>query len=240
MKPATIFTTALLVGFSGAMMPGPMLTVTINESFRRGAMAGPLVVLGHGILEAAMVLALLVGLGRFLGQPRVLGTIGVIGGVALAWMGYGMTRASFQATLRLSLEMGGGGTPFGPVVAGVVSSISNPYWTLWWVTVGMGYLAFALRRGHSGVVAFYTGHIMADFVWYSLVALAVAGGQHVFPDSVYKGVLAAAGVFLLALAVYFVYSGVQFLQGKAGTAGGAGAAGATLPGIADQGGDRKG
>jgi threonine/homoserine/homoserine lactone efflux protein len=44
--------TSFVIALSGAMMPGPLLTVTISESPRRGMLAGPLLVLGHGILDA--------------------------------------------------------------------------------------------------------------------------------------------------------------------------------------------
>jgi len=63
-----IFTTALLVGFSGAVMPGPLTAVTIEHALRRGYPAAPLVTLGHALLEVVMVILLLVGLGNYLAR----------------------------------------------------------------------------------------------------------------------------------------------------------------------------
>ena len=57
-----IFTTALLVGLSGALMPGPLTAVTMEHAFRRGYLAAPLITLGHASLEVVMVLLLLLGL----------------------------------------------------------------------------------------------------------------------------------------------------------------------------------
>mgnify|MGYP000862952647 CR=1 FL=1 len=75
-----LFITAFLVGLSGAMMPGPLLTVTIAESARRGFKAGPLIVLGHAILELALIIALLAGLSFYLKKPLVTTVISIVGG----------------------------------------------------------------------------------------------------------------------------------------------------------------
>jgi threonine/homoserine/homoserine lactone efflux protein len=47
-------------------MPGPLLTVTISESSRRGMMTGPLLIAGHALLEMTLVLALIMGLAPLL------------------------------------------------------------------------------------------------------------------------------------------------------------------------------
>ena len=39
-----IFATSFVIALSGALMPGPVLTVTISESTKRGFWAGPLII----------------------------------------------------------------------------------------------------------------------------------------------------------------------------------------------------
>ncbi len=74
---AGVASTSFIVALSGALMPGPLLTVTVGEAARRGFWAGPLIMVGHSLLELALVLLLLVGLGAWLNQPVILGTVGV-------------------------------------------------------------------------------------------------------------------------------------------------------------------
>lgn len=210
----TIFIGSLLMGFSGAMMPGPLLTVTINQSLRKGIKAGPQLIFGHAILELSLVTVILVGLGKFITLPIVKGIIGLGGGIFLLWMGYGILREVLRNNSGLELTWESEQKQMNPVLAGITTSAANPYWSIWWATVGAGSLLLAGNYGLWGFVAFYAGHILADFSWYSLVSVAVVGGKKLFTPTVYRGVLLVCGVFLLGLAVYFVYSGIGFLSGR--------------------------
>ncbi|MGI9952317.1 LysE family transporter [Moorellaceae bacterium AZ2] len=214
----TIFATAFTVGLSGAMMPGPLLTVTIGEAARRGFLAGPLLVLGHGILEGILVAALAMGLGSFLTMAAVAKVIAVIGGMFLIYMGWGIFRDAWyhRVTLNVdpgqpaSLEKTDSSPPkyMHPVLAGVLVSLSNPYWTLWWATVGLGYIVLSLKQGIPGLVSFLSGHILSDLAWYSLVAAAIAKGRHLVTPVIYRGVLLVCGLFLIFLGGSFVFWGV--------------------------------
>lgn len=212
MEAGALFVTAFIVGLSGAMMPGPLLTAAIAESMQRGFWAGPQIVLGHAILELALVLALLGGLASFLVKDIVTSVIALLGGAFLIFMGLTMSRDALRGNISLEdnislpehREAG-----LNPVIAGITVSFANPFWHLWWVTVGLSYISMAIKSGPLGLTSFCSGHIMADLAWYSLVALAVTGGRKFINQRVYNFVLAACGIFLLVLGLYFIYAGLQ-------------------------------
>ena len=215
-KLIAIFTTSLIVGFSGALMPGPLLTVVISGSARRGFWEGPALVLGHAVAEALIVAALAVGLSRLLKRNLVAGLIGLLGGAFLLWMGFDIVRSAWWGMVSLEQSTGAqAGLQFGPIITGIVVSISNPYWVLWWATVGASYVALSLEQGPLGLGCFYFGHILSDLSWYSLVALLIVRGKALLSQPVYRLILLVCGFFLIALSLYFIYSGIKFLRGKA-------------------------
>lgn len=208
-----IFSTALLVGLSGALMPGPLTAVTVEHALRRGYRAAPLAVLGHALLEVMVVALLLVGLGNYLALPAVAGVIGLAGGLVMAWMGYGMIRGAARATLSPDVPTGRGWRTGSPFWSGLISTLSNPYWFLWWATIGAGYVAHSRSQGLPGVFSFYGGHILADFLWLSLIAAAVVSGKRRLTDRIYRWIIIGLGIFLGIFSLYFFWSGLQIIQG---------------------------
>jgi len=211
-----IFGTSFLVGFSGAMMPGPFLTMTIGETLRRGFWAGPLMVLGHGLLEGALVASFVAGLASLVTQPAVSHTIAALGGFSLCLLGFWTAWDAYMGRVKLALsgpEAGEAGprergAKLHPVPAGALVSLANPYWVLWWATIGLNYVTMSMTRGLTGLAVFYGGHILSDLTWFSLVSAAVAAGRQLFGPAVYKNVLIACGGALVVLGLYFLYSGL--------------------------------
>ncbi len=203
-----------LIGFSGAMMPGPVTTLIVTETARRGFIAGPLITLGHVLLELVMVIALFFGLGDVLKQNYVAGAIGVLGGLFLLWMGFDIAQSAWRGKVSLNNLSATNSTNSSgnPIIAGILTSVANPYWLLWWATVGATYLITFRMFGIAGVIAFYIGHTLADWVWNNVVAFIVATGRRVMSDRVYRGILLVCGIFLIALSFYFVQSGLGFLR----------------------------
>jgi threonine/homoserine/homoserine lactone efflux protein len=202
----TIFFSSFLIALSGAMMPGPLLTATIGETSRRGILAGPMLVAGHGILETALVTALLLGLAPYLQQQEVFVAIALSGAVILLWLAFGMFRSMPTLTLRLE----SGAPQHGNlIITGIVLSAVNPYWVIWWATIGFGYILHSRLFGLAGILVFFIGHILADFAWYSAVSGAVAGGRRFLSDRLYRGIIGFCAILLVIFAGYFFYAGLQ-------------------------------
>ena len=206
MNIVLVFFSSFVLALSGALVPGPLFTLTVSESLRRGAKAGPLIILGHGLLEIALVVLLLFKITPFLTGPDARVYISVTGGVILIIMGGLLFRDSRSARLVLS---GGQRQSSGmhPVISGVLGSLSNPYWSIWWVTIGLGYLVSSLRYGVPGVLAFFAGHISADLLWYSMISYAVSRGQKIMGERGYRFLLSVCGIFLVFFGGWFL-SGV--------------------------------
>lgn len=203
-----IAVSAFLVGLSGALAPGPVLVVAINHSIQQGFKAGPLIVVGHGILEVNIVALIALGFDRYVKDPTVVAMVGIIGGLVLLWMGTGMLRNVRKLSMSF---MGNGKTGVGPVASGFLSSASNPYFIIWWATIGITFITRALQYGLLGLLVFYVGHILSDFVWYSFVSGAISKGKERISDRIYRGLVLVCGIFLVGFGLYFGTSGVRFL-----------------------------
>ncbi len=215
MIPALIalFAASFGIALSGALMPGPVFSAVVSESSRRGAVAGPLFMLGHSILEASLVALIVLGAGPFLRRPEVFILVSLAGGVIMLAMALGM----FRGLPRLSLDLSGEGKHYGRLAwSGAVLSLSNPYWTVWWVTVGLGWIGRGLELGPAGVIAFYLGHIAGDLAWYSFLSLMVAKGRRFLNDKRYRVLIGCCAAALAGFGLWFLWSGGLKLAQRVG------------------------
>jgi threonine/homoserine/homoserine lactone efflux protein len=197
----------MLIGLSGALMPGPMFTVCVAESYKKGFWAGPLMVVGHAIPEIALAVLFSIGLNKFLDDKTVVGVIGIVGGLFLGWLAVKIfveVRRGVTVDLTSKKDVG-----WGPLVAGIWTSVSNPGWIVWWATIGARYILLSLDHGIIGVVFFLVGHEMADLVWYGTVSFLVSRGRGRISDRIYHGVLYACSFLVLVFAVLFLVNGIR-------------------------------
>ena len=187
-------------------MPGPLVTVTISESTARGAKAGPMLIAGHAILEMFLLIALLLGLAPLLKNEYFFIVIAFLGSIIMLWMAYGMFRS--LPTLSIQTEASAGRKK-NLLVSGILMSLANPYWIIWWATIGIGYIIHSQKLGPWGIGLFYIGHILGDLLWYAAISLAVAKGRKLFTDSTYRILIGICATFLMGFAFYLVISGAK-------------------------------
>jgi len=198
MNLISIFIISFLIALSGALAPGPLLAVVIAETPRRGFKTGPLVIVGHGILETIMVVLLLLGLSKFLNTPFLIKITGTLGSVILFYFGVKL----LITTPEIELSSPAKSSRNLPLL-GITMSLANPYWTIWWLTIGLGLLLTAQKVGLIAILFFFLGHILADFTWYSLVSFSISRGKKLLTAKRYKILITLCGLTLISLGIYF-------------------------------------
>lgn len=200
---------AFLLALTGAMAPGPMLTVAIEHAVTRGRRPAMLLLVGHGVLEAVLLVGLAFGLNRVLTLPVVTMGLSLVGGAFLVWMGGALFADVVRRRVSLQALPADERRPsrWGPVARGAVVSLSNPYWTIWWATVGLKLASDGLAVGPAGIAAFFFGHELADIAWYGLVIHAVASGKRFMTETLFRSVLAGCAVFLVGAGGAFIVLG---------------------------------
>ncbi|HSW10840.1 MAG TPA: LysE family transporter [Bacillota bacterium] len=203
---------ALGVGLSGALMPGPLTVVVLHQAMRLGTAAGLLAGSAHALLEFFMVLALGVGLGRLLNRPAVAGGVALAGGLAMLAISWQMVMA--PPPLPPAVQPGPGLIPSGALLGGAVATLGNPYWFVWWATVGASQIAWAGRRHR---LIFWLGHITADLAWLTVLAVAVSRGRNLLGGPAYSLLLQGLGAAVAVLGLYFVLSARRLARGRGPT-----------------------
>ena len=209
MELLTLFFQSFMVGFSGAMMPGPLLAVDIAETPRHGWMAGPILSAGHAVAEIAVVVVLSLGVAALAQNNTVASVIGVVGGIALILMGGSMGYETLKNKLSYEVEGANKTGSHRLAIKGVTATLSNPYWFVWWATTGLAFLLRSQKFGWVGPVVFYFGHIMSDFVWYTVVSLLLWQGKRLLVGRGLKILMALCAAFLIYLGCLFIIEGLS-------------------------------
>ena len=196
---------AVVISLSGVMAPGPVTAVTIGLGARRRH-AGALVAVGHAIVEFPLMVLIVLGVGRFFEVPSVRIGIGFAGGVMLLVMAAGMFLA-----LRKADDGAAELARSGPVLTGVLLSIGNPYFLLWWATVGLALASRAAKLGIMAFVLFAILHWLCDLVWLEVLSRASFRGSKVFGRRGQRIVLAICAAALLFFAGTFLFRAARDL-----------------------------
>jgi threonine/homoserine/homoserine lactone efflux protein len=187
-----------VIGLSGALAPGPTLVATINASIAGDWTIGLKVSLGHVIVELFLVILILLGFAT-VALPYTTAIAG-IGGIALVAFGALTIAGSRKATMSSSQVQ----TVANPYMAGLVTSAANPYFWIWWLSIGSAMVIAGLQGGLVLVGAFMLGHWTADTVWYTLVSAGVSKGRTIFSDTAYQKIIVLCGIFLILFGVYYL------------------------------------
>ncbi len=203
---AILLSIGFVVGISGAVMPGPLLIYTIQESLKKGKWVGALVILGHALVEVFVFLLLALGMLSFFSSQEFVRAASIIGGAALMIMAFDSAKdLNSKTDLKIKKR------PYGLVMGGIIYTAVNPGFPIWWLTAGTRLLMEGYSQlGLPGMVIVLIGHWGADLGWFLFVSLTASKSERfLFEKGWYKGIRLGLAALLAVIGIYFFWTGTR-------------------------------
>jgi len=187
---------AIGISLSGVMLPGPLTAATIARGYN-DKNAGALIGIGHGVIEMPIIALVYFGFASYLTIPVVKQITGVAGGLLLIVMGLVVFFTFNKPMARSSAA------PYGSLVTGIVMTGGNPYFFLWWATIGVALITGAVAFGIYGIVLFAIVHWSCDIVWSQVVSMTVFKTRHLWTPGVQKVIFGICALVLIGFGIWF-------------------------------------
>lgn len=180
-------------------MPGPVTAGTIAKGYS-DKYAGMKIAVGHGFVEFPLVALIGFGLGSFFVHKEVTIVIGLVGGAFLLYIGYNMIR------LRKDVDKTEEYFPYHPIIVGVLTTASSPYFFIWWATIGLVLISTAITFGIAAFIVFIVLHWFCDFAWDHFVSYTVFSSKRFWTEKVHQMVFGIFGALMIFFGFYFIIS----------------------------------
>ncbi len=195
----------VVISLSGVMAPGPVTAAAIAMGIR-SRYAGALIAVGHGVVEFPLMILIVLGVGRILKLPTAQIVIGLAGGIFLLIMAIQMLKSLRSAEKQQSQV-----TKSAPVLAGIILSAGNPYFLLWWATIGLALATTATGIGIWAFVVFAIVHWLCDLIWLSALSWASFKGSVLLGPRGMRIVLMICSAALFVFGLFFIYNAANIL-----------------------------
>ncbi|MDP6042855.1 MAG: LysE family transporter [Dehalococcoidales bacterium] len=199
-----ILLSVVIISFSGVMMPGPMFAITLAKSYK-SQLAGTQISLGHAVIEVPLILLIYFGFAQFFQNVIVQLVLSVAGSGMIIWLGISMFRARTEVVRK------GKDLPYNAFTAGIITSALNPFFLLWWVTIGSMLIMRILDFGVIGLVVFIMVHWLCDLVWLTLVSIVVYRTHSLWGLKLQEWIFTACSLLLVGFGIWFLVSGIQLV-----------------------------
>ena len=190
----------IVISASGVMAPGPLFAANIAHGLRDGAKSGIKMAIGHTIVELPLVILLGIGVFSLELFPEFRTVISILGAITLFVFAAIQIKTIFrnkESTTNLKQR---------PLVSGILLSALNPFFIIWWLTIGFKLISDAmLIWAFSGILVLFVLHIWMDFAWLGAISYLASKSAKILSNKNYK-------IIMICLSVMLVYFGITFLE----------------------------
>lgn len=203
--------TVVFVTASGALAPGPLFFATISHGSQSGAKTGLVFSLSHTVVEFSLIMLFTVGLLTIANEPFVKQIIGIIGGIVLIIFGGFQLRNAMKQNIEEH-------SPKQPKTSrlfliGMLLTGFNPYFIIWWLTIGAQLILLSLEfASFLGVIFMYLCHVWMDYVWLIGISYFAKKGRNILGMRWYLPLLSIFGIILIYFGIQFIVDAVKLFQ----------------------------
>jgi threonine/homoserine/homoserine lactone efflux protein len=209
MNPLNFAATVIILSASGALAPGPLFFVTVSHGIKSGTKSGILFSIAHSLVEFSLVMLLALGLLSVANVPAVRLAVGVAGGAALIVFGAMQIRSSFS--YKPEETKTGQSATRNLFLIGLALTGLNPYFIVWWLTVGANLIFISLEfAGLAGVVFMFVCHVWVDYAWLILVSGFAKRSSKILRFKWYRVLMAVFGLVLIYFGLTFLIDSLSF------------------------------
>jgi threonine/homoserine/homoserine lactone efflux protein len=190
----------IVISASGVMAPGPLFAANVSYGLREGAKAGYKMAIGHTIVEFPLVVLLGIGVFSLESLPEFRVVISILGAITLFVFAGMQVRTVFR-----NKELVSSNPKQSPLIAGIILSALNPFFIIWWLTIGFKLISDAmLIWAFAGILIVFVLHIWMDFAWLGTVAFLASKSSKILSNRNYK-------MLIIGLSLMLIYFGITFL-----------------------------
>lgn len=189
----------IIVSASGVMTPGPLFAANISHGLREGGKSGLKMAIGHSVVEFPLVILLGIGVFSLESIPEFRTIVSILGAITLFVFAGLQIRTTFQEKNITSSKL-----KQGPLITGIALSALNPFFIIWWVTIGFKLISDAmLIWAFGGILIMFGLHIWMDFAWLGATSSLASKSRKILSNRNYK-------VIMTGLSLMLVYFGITF------------------------------
>jgi len=195
----------IIISASGALSPGPLTVATVAVSLKRNWKVGVLAALGHMTVEIPYIIILIliyeqikIFLQNFIVKVLFLTFILIF----ILMFAFFIIRESLsKVKIEMKIEK-----IYHPFLIGVIFSILNPYFLLWWVTVGFVLIKIIIESGNLLLffIVMYIAHVWLDYAWLTGLASVASLSTNFLGSKGHRIIMFCLGIFLIYLAIGIV------------------------------------
>jgi len=203
----------ILVSISGVFSPGPLFFVNLVLSKHGGFWSGIKIAIGHTIVELPVIIFYSIPVIMFSSLNitfSIIRIISFVGGISLIAFGIlyvvkTLTKDDNHPYIfkRPSIR--------NPVLVGIIFTGANPFFFLWWFSVGFKLIAdsVVLLGYPFGVIFLFLVHIWLDYAWLGFTSFLASRGIKLINLHYHKLVIVLLTIPLFYYGINFIFSAIK-------------------------------